>query len=174
MCGHAFYLFYCLTSTPLKSRLCFLHKYQLPAGPAQILQRAAGDHVAVGQQGLDAADILPLALGDGVEQEDASGLLPSAGQLVDGEGLVHGFGVGEDEQHGGLGEDGGLHLVETLQGPTQAGAPAVKARGAHILPEEVHVLQVKGVRLVELLGEEEDAGAVGGLVERLDEAQGKL
>ena len=145
-----------------------------PAGAGELLQGTARGHLAEHGHGLDAADVGPLPLGDGVEPKDLARLPAGLQQGPCGPGHVDGLGVGEDEQRHRGAQDAGALGAEVLQCPSQVRAPPVEAGGAHIIPESVHILQGKGVHPAELLGEEEGLGGFRNLAHRLEEAQGEF
>ena len=66
-----------------------------PAGAGELLQGTARGHLAEHGHGLDAADVGPLPLGDGVEPKDLARLPAGLQQGPCGPGHVDGLGVEE-------------------------------------------------------------------------------
>ena len=80
-------------SLPLAQNDTVLDLCKSTAGGGQGLKRRAADHRAKGRKGLDAADMLPMPLRDGVQPDHLTRLALGFPQGGDGTRLVDGLGI---------------------------------------------------------------------------------
>lgn len=144
------------------------------ADTGQLAQCAAWDHLAQLGHELGTAQMVPAALGNGVEPEDLAGKPLGFLQGGSGPGQIHGLGVRQNQKSGRGPQQRRTGGAKLCQGAAQVGAPAIDAGVFDKGAQRVHVLHLEGIGFHHDLGKQEGAGIVRYLVQGLDEPQGKL